>query len=644
MDHTLATRVSDFLKSYPPFNLMEPELLLQVSNRVTVQYYEPDQWIFKEDDQPGKQIFIVREGAIQLLKTTEETPLLFDVCDEGDVFGIRPILANEPYALSAQAGEESLVYAINIEGFEDQLLEHPRISLYLAANFASRLRDKYGASNNRPLFLEKQQLIDSKFKLVEIQSIEGSKTPVTCPAGKQIQEAANIMATHRVGSIIIINEANHPKGIITDKDLRNHVATGQVSLDASVGEIMSSPVITVLPGVTIADVQIQMVRNRIHHLCITEDGTDQSAVIGVISEHDLLVIQGNNPAILVREIQKSKSGQELGAIRDKAETLLEKYIFQEVAISFISTVMTEINDAINHKAIELGIKEMEEAGKKLPDVPFCWLALGSLGRGEQLLRTDQDNALVYEDVPKAEEESVKAYFLELAGLVTHTLDQAGFEYCPAEMMASNPKWCLSLREWKKQFSHWIEEPNERAIMYCTIFFDYRPIYGEKELSAALSNHIFEAIESRSIFLNFLAKNALQNPPPLSFFRNFVVEKGGEHKNEFDIKKRAMMPLADAARTLILEKRTPTINNTFRRFDRLAELEPQNKELFEAASDAYEILMRYRALQGLKNKDSGRFFKPDELSKMERMNLRNCFQPIVEIQKLLKTRFQLGYMM
>ncbi|MCB0643098.1 MAG: CBS domain-containing protein, partial [Phaeodactylibacter sp.] len=373
---------------------------------------------------------------------------------------------------------------------------------------------------------------------------------------------------------------------------------GSMPLDAPVEALMSSPVITVPPAVTVADVQIQMVRHRIHHLCITEDGTAESPVVGVLSEHDLLVIQGNNPAILVREIQKSHTPRELAAIREKAEALLRKYIFQEVAIAFISTVMTEINDAITRRALEMAIAELEAAGRSLPDVPFCWMALGSLGREEQLLRTDQDNALVYADVPEAEEEAVNAYFLELAVKVTHTLDQAGFEYCPAEMMASNPQWCQSLSNWKDQFGRWIQQPDERAIMYCTIFFDYRPVYGDESLTEELSTHIFEAIEARSIFLNFLAKNALQNPPPLSFFRNFVVERGGEHKDEFDIKKRAMMPLADAARTLMLEKRIPTINNTFRRFDRLAELEPQNRELFQAASDAYEILMRYRSLKGL----------------------------------------------
>ena len=126
-----------------------------------------------------------------------------------------------------------------------------------------------------------------------------------------------------------------------------------------------------------------------------------------------------------------------------------------------------------------------------------------------------------------------------------------------------------------------------------------------------------------------------------FFRNFIVEHDGEHKNEFDIKARAMMPLTDAARVLILAAKVTGINNTFKRFEHLASLEPAKKELYDQAAEAYEILMRYRALQGLKHKDSGRFFKPDELNKTQRLMLRNSFRPIKDLQNILVIRFQLN---
>lgn len=643
MENTIPRRIYDFLKEFPPFNMLSPELLMRVSERILVQYRQPGEDIFRQGGPPGAYIYMVREGAVHLLREQEGALILVEQCDEGDVFGIRPLLAKENYALTARVAEESLIYAINMEGFREVLESNPRVAFYLASTFAAGVGENYRKGARARLFPDREGMIDTDFPLLEIQSLEKSKPPVTCLPDTLIRAAAAIMSEREVGSIIVTNGGGHPVGIVTDKDLRRKVATGKAGLDKPVTEIMSSPVITIGPNITVADVQIEMVRNRINHLCITEDGTDASPVIGVISEHDLMVAQGNNPALLIREVRRCRDGKDLRHIRERAEALLKKYIYQEVAITFISTVMSEVNDELINQSVRLCQAELDAEGRERPRAGFCWLALGSEGRQEQLLRTDQDNALLFEDVPEEEYGPTKDYYLELARRVSRMLNEIGFDYCPGDMMASNPSWCLSLEEWKEQFGSWILEPTPKAVMYCTIFFDYRPVFGNKELALGLTEHIFRIMEGQALFLGLLARDALQNPPPLTFFRNFVVESSGEHKDEFDIKARAMMPLADAARVLILNARAGKINNTFRRFEKLAELEPNNKELYEQAADAYEILMRYRALQGLKNKDSGRYFNPSELSKMERANLRNCFQPIKELQSLMTTRFQLGFL-
>lgn len=642
MENTIPRRILDFLKDYPPFNLLPLETLSALASHVLVQYFEEGALIFRQGDAVGDHFFIVREGAVQLYREEDQEQILVEQCDEGDVFGIRPLLVEEDYALTAKAAEESLIYAVPVAGFREVLEQNPKIALYLATTFAADVGERYHKDFKPSLFHDQQGTIYASSPLVEVQSLTGSKSPVTCLPDTTIQQAATIMSEREVGSIIITNDQLHAVGIVTDKDLRKQVATGQVALQQKVQAIMSSPVITVAPNLHMAEVQIEMVRNRINHLCVTEDGTTATKVIGLLSEHDLMVMQGNNPAILIREIRRCGQAGELKAIRERAEVLLEGYIYQEVAISFISAIMTELNDEIIHRAIEIAQQQMADEGYERPKADFCWMALGSEGRGEQLLRTDQDNAIVFEDASEEAYEATKAYYLELAGRVTHTLNIVGFEYCPADMMASNPDWCLSLEQWKLQFSRWIKEPEPKAVMYCTIFFDYRCIYGKGELTEALTQHIFEALDGQAVFMSFLAKNALENPPPLTFFRNFVVESGGEHDDEFDIKARAMMPLADAARLLMLNNRISSVNNTFRRFDRLAEIEPQNKELYEQASDAYEILMRYRALHGLKMKNSGRYFDPSKMTKMERINLRNSFQPIKALQTLLSVRFQLAY--
>jgi len=641
MENVIPRRIYDFLKDFPPFSLLTESLLMDISESVLVQYRQEGELIFHQGDATGQHIFVVREGAVHLYREEDGAQVMVESCDEGDVFGIRPLLAEAQYLLTAKAAEESLIYAIRVAGFKEVLQQHPQVALYLASTFASGAGKRYTQGSKPSLFLDRGSVPVDKFTLVELQSLERSKLPVTCTPEASIQEAAKIMSEKEVGSIIVTNREMNPMGIVTDKDFRRKVVTGKIGLEQPVTAIMSSPVITVSPEVTVADVQIEMVKNRINHLCITEDGSDQSKVIGVISEHDLMVAHGNNPAILIREVRRCQSAAELRKIRERAEGMLRQYIYQEVAISFIATVMTEINDAIIRCCIILSEREMKNEAGEWPQADYCWLALGSEGRSEQLLRTDQDNALVFADVPESAYEATKKYYLEFAGKVVHKLHEVGFEYCPADMMASNASWCLSVSEWKQQFSRWIIEPVPKAVMYSTIFFDFRAIYGNNALAEQMTSHIFEMMDEQTIFLSFLAKDALQNPPPLTFFRNFVVERSGEHKDEFDIKARGMMPLADAARVLILHSRVGKVNNTFRRFEKLAELEPQNAELYEQAADAYEILMRYRTLQGLKNANSGRYFKPAELTKMERINLRNSFRPIKDLQTLLSVRFQLA---
>lgn len=638
--NTIPDRIHRFLKGFMPFSLLDDATLYRLASTAIVQHVQEGDYIFEEGQPPREHIFVVREGAIQLLQKSDN--LLVEKCDEGDLFGLRPLLANQPYVLSARAIEESLIYALRVDNLQELIETNPKIGYYVAQNLATGISDRHGKLYKGKLFFEQDGARPFHTSLFEVQSIQQSKKPVTCPPTHTIQEAARIMQARRVGSIVITDPEERPVGIITDRDLRNRVVTGDVSRRQPVTDIMSSPVITMLPERPVANVQITMMKYGIHHVCLTEDGTPDTPIVGILSQHDVLVMQGNNPAILIREIKRSKSAEELARIREKGEGLLSQYLEREVAIDFIASVMTEINDAVIARVIELCLQEREAAGQPLPTVSWCWMGLGSEGRGEQLLRTDQDNALVFADVPEADYAATHALFLELAKCITAQLNTCGFEYCPADMMASNPKWCLSLSDWKAQFSDWVLLPTTENVLHCTIFFDYRPLYGDATLTEALSEHLFDLISKQQTFLGLLAKNALENPPPLTFFRNFVVEKDGNHRDGFNIKARAMMPLTDAARVLIMSHKVGKINNTFERFEKLAELEPQNAELFQQAADAYEILMRYRAIQGLRSGDSGKFLIPDEMTKMQHLNLRNSFKPIHELQQILEVRFQLSY--
>jgi CBS domain-containing protein len=231
----------------------------------------------------------------------------------------------------------------------------------------------------------------------------------------------------------------------------------------------------------------------------------------------------------------------------------------------------------------------------------------------------------------------------LAGNINDFLFSLGFSPCPAGVMAHKNEMNKSYTDWVDTFLHWINTPDPKALMKATIFFDLRTIYGNVEMTENLKNKIIDEIRRKPSFLNFMAKNAIENPPPLSFFNQFMVESSGEHKNEFDIKARAIMPLTDAARVLALEHGFFESTNTSRRFRLLSEMEPENKDLFNEARMGIDYLHKTRAMAGLQHGHSGgRFISISSFNKMDRKILKEIFNVISEIQKLLRVRYQLDY--
>ncbi len=635
MKNTIAERIYDFLKDFPPFSSLESDQLMTICKNVRVGYYEKGKFVFKKDEELHDSFYVVKDGAVGIFRDT----ILVDKCDEGDIFGLRALIRKSDYQLNAKTIEESIVYSISSKLLEKIITSNAQANKFLLAIFASNTLNPYIDNTNGRLYSQEGEFNQNTEHLIHVQNVQFERAPVTCVENTKVETAAVKMTEKRVGSIIITKD-NKPKGIITDKDLRTKIATGKFNISEKVTQIMSSPVITIPEATSIAEAQITMLRNKITHLCITKDGTVESELVGVLSEHDIVVSHSNNPSFLIKEIKRAQNSEKLKDVRQKAQGLMQRYLDQQIPVFFVSKIVSAINEAICQKAIELSMVELGQASP----VSFSWLSLGSQGRREQLLMTDQDNALVFADVPVGIYEETKSYFLKLAILVTEKLNHVGFKMCPAEMMASNSKWCLSLSEWKAQFNDWITKPDEDKIMLSTIFFDYDQVYGDSNLVGQISDSIFDSIDTYEIFLNFLALNAIKNPPPLGFFRQFLIEHDGEHKDMFDIKARALMPLVDAARLLVLSKNIKDYNNTILRFQKLADLEPQNKDLYNACIDAFKILLRFRTMEGLRLGDSGRFIDLKSLSKSDRLKLKGCFGPIKDIQELIKVRFNLLQMM
>ncbi|WP_026950574.1 DUF294 nucleotidyltransferase-like domain-containing protein [Algoriphagus mannitolivorans] len=643
--NVIVNRVAEFLKHHPPFSFLEKEDLELVARQVEILYLEKGKILFHQGEPAQPHFFVLKDGSIQLVEKTPKGDEIREICEEGDVFGVLALLGKRPYLLTSEVLEDSLVYAIPVEIFEKILKENAQVALYFAAGFASGQvvirQDLSQGQKARGLF--KNLKGDHSLMIFSDQSeVKVSENVLTCPLSTPVQQAAQLMAQEEVSSIVMVDAQGFPKGILTDKDLRVRVLAKGLDLKTSVQDVMTTPVITRKKSDGFSNLYLTMIRHRLHHLILTEDGTDESPVIGLISDHDIFLSMGNSPAVLIHGLMNTLDLGEMRKIRDRAEQMLLYYLDNEVSMDFVSSVMTEINDVIIQQAIRISRKKLQEQYSEMDKIKFCFLSLGSEGREEQLLRTDLDNAILYEDVEEPFKEKAQEYFLQLGTAITEILLACGFDPCPGKIMASNPEWVQPLSQWKSYFSEWILHPTQEALLKVSIFFDYRSIGPHSSLAEELTEHIYQEIRKKKVFLNFLAQNALSNPTPLGFFKGIVVEKSGEHKDQFDLKARAMMPLTDLARLLVLSHEVVGINNTFRRFEYLGTLEPNYSELFTQAGKAYEILMRMRASEGLRKGNSGRYLNPKSLGKLQRQLLKNTFSPITELQEIVQVRFQLDY--
>ena len=275
-----------------------------------------------------------------------------------------------------------------------------------------------------------------------------------------------------------------------------------------------------------------------------------------------------------------------------------------------------------------------------PLIDFAWLSIGSQGRKEQLLLTNQDSILIFEDVKEANYRDVKDYFLKLSKKAVAILEKVGYPESQNGTIASTNFWCKSLNEWTKLYNNWMNAPIENKNDIISIFFDYELVFGSQKIEDALTQLIFKNSKNNVLFFDYLGNDTLKKPPPLNFFKKFITEEEGINKGKFDIKTKAIQPLVDAARLLVLQMNIKGINNTYLRFKQLAITDTKHSEEYLNCAEAFLVFSKFRTLEGLKNDSDGQFINLEEISKIDKEKLKNALAPMRELEELIKNRFQL----
>ena len=632
--NTIATRIADFLKQFPPFNNLSVEELTIVAMNIHVINLEKNKSLFQINDILHDSFYMTASGVINLSVISDSEETLLNKCVAGDVFGLRPFFAKNNYMMTAKAREESIVYAIPIATFRPFVAQNSEVLNFLLESFANNTSNPADKENRGKLLSDNVAYTSKPTEIQYFQSLLYNKSPLKVASSYIVKDVAKLMTDNLIDNVII-SEHNFPIGIVTDTDMRTKIATGRFEITATINKIMTSPVITVAENVSLAEAQLLLLKNNVSHLCVTVDGSDKSEIKGVITEHDLIVSQASNPGVFIKEIKRSQNAIDLSRVRSKLADLIQTSLTKNIPLTHITNIASEINIAIIKRSVELAILDLGS-----PPARFAWLSIGSQGRKEQLLLTDQDSILIFEDVAAEKYRDVKNYFLKLAKKAVTILETVGYEPCQNGHLASNMIWCKSMTEWMKQYSNWMNSPGEKNNEISSVFFDYEIAFGEQKIEDAITDIIFVNAKKNKLFFDYLGNDALRKPPPLSFFKKFNIEETGLNKGKFDIKNRAILPLIDGARLFVISHNIKGINNTFLRFKQLAIVDQKHSELYLNCADAFQTLSKLRTSEGLKYDNSGQFINIEDLSKVDKENLKNALVPMKELEELIKDSFQL----
>ena len=576
----------------------------------------------------SESLYVVHKGAVKLaLRSQVGKQLVLDMRSEGEIFGLLSIMSKDLARLDVTAIEDTLCYRIPADEIQRLISANAEVSNYLLRTSVTRYMDR----SLQELRTQTGLMGDTERLLYSLAVSEVPASPVLlCAQDTTIHDAAQQLSQSRATCLFVVDSHGVAIGIVTDRDFADKVVAKALPLERKVAEIMSQPVVAVESSERLFHALLAMVSRNIHHVLVTRQGTP----IGVLTAHDLMVLQGKSPLNVVRFIETQSNVKDLAAAQNRIAGLLPLLLREGAKASHVTRVVAEVNDRVMVKILQFA-----EAKLGPPPVPYCWVVLGSEGRREQTFKTDQDNALIYAD--SGDEAGNREYFAQLAAFVQDALATCGYPPCTGNYMASNPRWRQPLTTWTNYFQAWIREAELHGTEDALLFFDMRPVAGDCTLFQFLAAAKREALKEAGMFKSVLACIATTHKPPLGFFRNFVLERSGEHKDQLDLKLFGTGPIVNAARVFAVDAGIEHTNT----LDRLSALSAAEEEpsLFADLQEAFEFLILLRIECQLREVREGKplsnYVSPDALTHLQRSLLKESFRTTARAQALLEGKFR-----
>lgn len=624
------TEVSSILKKVPPFQLLAQSTLESMITKAEIREFPKNAYVFRQGDSSLQSLFVLASGNVNITVLNEQDKeVLVDTRNELEFFGEIVFLSEETYPASVRAVTDLVCIVIPTTLFETELTHTPEFANAFSRILAERMRTVYHSliSATEPSQIALDQPIRKR-----VASLMSAPL-VTCHPSDEISTLAKQMTAQAVSSLVVIDNLGQPKGIVTERDLVGKVlARDDDKIQLTASDIMVKNLLTVPPDAFYYEALLIMVKNKVNHLIVV----DNYKLVGLITIRDLIISRSTGALAIVNDIEKQNTIEGLVKASVEINKVLQALAEEKASSQEILQIITEFFDRLTQKVIQVCEQEMVTEGHGPPPVAYSWITMGSGGRQEQFVKTDQDNGIIYDNVPPEKGEAVANYFQLLAEKVVEGLYLCGFAKCKGNVMASNPFWCRSFNGWREIINTWINNLEPENIRMMTFFLDFRHVSGRKALCDLLRNFVTRSFRKSATALLFLAKDDLKHRAPLTFFKQIITEKTKEHRNLVNLKNAACVHIVDCLRIFSLREGIVE-TNTFERLEKLAKkrvISMEDTELFE---EAYETLMMLRIRQSLLQLNSGKqpdnYINPNELNRRDKAALREAFLAVDRLQKL-----------
>jgi CBS domain-containing protein len=626
-------RVADFLRQYPPFSELTEEDLLSLAAGGRVIFHESEEYLFRQHQPLGPALWVIQQGSVEILDETPRGDELRDMLAEGDILGGERVSGSTVYAYSARTASDVILYSIDAASVEKMAAHNPGIARYLAAQFSIAERNGVEARRANVLlwttWLEAPGPSDNLLRGRRL--VASPKMPV--------HEAAEIMSHNNRDWVAVVDVSGAPLGLVTDRELRNRVATGYVSHNSPIEAIMNARVPAVPPGLGSAAYLVTMMHNRCRELNITADGSPNARLEGVVTDSDLSLLTGVNPVLLLLQVVEATTVDDWKRILEQAEGIVADGLAHPSNVDLSAMVASAFLNATAEAMIRRAQTELEAAGRPAPPIPYCWLLFGRTARGEALLPMQPEIGVVYDDSSSPVGSVAQEYFSAVLEKTIAYFTSCGLSASIGLTAEIKSLRCQSLAAWKDFFNACIANPIGNAIYQTRTLFDFQPLLGERSLGRDLKKTIGLALQQSDSFIPILANDTLSNLPPLTFFRGLVVELDGVQRDTLDVETTALDPIADAARVFALATQNLEITNTLERLHCAADAMPESRVIFQEAAQAFRVAAYQQALAGFRGEGKSAVIRPSALGKYDQRMLKAAFDSIQRLLELSSKIFE-----